>query len=82
MPVIVKLPSGNWRTQVRRIGKFISNTFRRRADAGAWALETKRTIDKGMDPKAINPRSVQTFSEIIDLHIQEMLEAGRKIRRS
>ena len=26
MPVIVKLPSGNWRAQVRRKGKYISNT--------------------------------------------------------
>jgi hypothetical protein len=38
MPVIVKLPPGNWRAQVRRKGKYISNTFRRRADAYAWAL--------------------------------------------
>ena len=45
MPVIVKLPSGNWRAQVRRKGKYISNTFRRRADADTWALETERTID-------------------------------------
>ena len=50
MPVIVKLPSGNWRAQVRRKGKYISNTFRRRADADTWALETERTIDKGIDP--------------------------------
>lgn len=68
MPVIVKLPSGNWRAQVRRKGKYISNTFRRRADADTWAIETERTIDKGIDPKAVNPRSVTTFSEIIDLH--------------
>jgi hypothetical protein len=62
MPVIVKLPSGNWRAQVRRKGKYISNTFRRRADADAWALEIERTIDKGFDPKAINPNSVQTLT--------------------
>ncbi len=82
MPVIVKLPSGNWRAQVRRKGKYISNTFRRRADADTWALETERTIDKGIDPKAVNPRTITTFSEIIDLHIQDMLEVGKKIRRS
>ncbi len=39
MPVIVKLPSGNWRAQVRRKGKYISNTFRRRADADTWTIE-------------------------------------------
>jgi hypothetical protein len=82
MPVIVKLPSGNWRAQVRRKGKYISNTFRRRADADTWALETERTIDKGLNPKAINPRSVHTFGDIIDLHIQDMQEVGKTIRRS
>ena len=82
MPVIVKLPSGNWRAQVRRKGKYISNTFRRRADADTWALETERTIDKGFDPKAIIPSSVKTFGEVIDLHVQDMLEVGKKIRRS
>ena len=77
MPVIVKLPSGNWRTQVRRKGKYISNTFRRRADADTWALETERTIDKGFDPKAVNPRTITKFSEVIDLHIKDMLEVGK-----
>ncbi len=79
MAAIVKLPSGNWRAQVRRKGKYISNTFRRKADADTWALETERTIDKGLDPKVINPRSVQTFSDIIDLHIQDMQEVGKTI---
>ena len=78
MPVIVKLPSGNWRAQVRRKAQYISNRFRRRADADTWALETERTLDKGIDPKAVNPRTVPIFSEIIDLHIQDMLEVGKK----
>jgi integrase len=51
MPVIVKLPSGNWRAQIRRKGKYIGNTFRRRTDADAWALEIERTIDKDLHPK-------------------------------
>jgi hypothetical protein len=82
MPVIVKLPSENWRAQVRRKGKSNSHTFRRRSDADTGALEIERTIDKGIEPKAVNPRTVTTFSEIIDLHIQDMLEVGKKIRRS
>ena len=44
MPVIVKLPSGSWRAQVRRKGMYVSNSFRRHADASAWALEAERTI--------------------------------------
>lgn len=67
---------------MRRKGKSISNTFRRRADADTWTLETERTIEKGIDPTAVNPRLVKTFSEIIGLHIQDMLEVGKKIRRS
>ena len=67
---------------MRRKGKCISNTFRRRADADTWALETERTVDEGLDPKTINSRSVQTFSGIIDLHIQDMQEVGQTIRRS
>ena len=68
--------------QVRRKGKYISNTFRRRADADTWALEAERTIDKGFDPKAIISNSVKTFGEVIDIHVQDMLEVGKKIRRS
>ncbi len=78
MPVIVKLPSGSWRAQVRRKGKYVSNTFQRRADGDTWALETERTIDKGIDPKAVNPRLATTFGEIIDLQIQDMLEVRKK----
>jgi hypothetical protein len=76
MPVIVKLPSGNWRAQVRRKGTYVSNSFRRRADAESWALEAERTIDKGLDPRSVNPRMVRSFGDIIDLHINDMLEVG------
>ena len=82
MPVIVKLPSGNWRAQVRRKGRYISSSFRRRQDADEWALETERNIDKGLDPGAVNPKSIRTFGDIIDLHIRDMLEVGKPIRRS
>jgi integrase len=82
MPVIVKLPSGNWRAQVRRKGTYVSNSFRRRADAESWALEAERTIDKGLDPRSVNPRTVRSFGDIIDLHINDMLEVSKPIRRS
>ena len=65
MAVIVKLPSGNWRAQVRRKNSYASNTFRRRAEADAWALEAERTIDEGLDPKAGNANQVQTFADVI-----------------
>ena len=53
---IVKLPSGNWRAQVRRKGKYVSNSFKRRAEADAWAIEAERTIDKCLNPRSVNPR--------------------------
>jgi hypothetical protein len=81
MPVIVKLPSGNWRAQVRRKGKYISNTFRRRADADTWALESERTIDKEIEPKAVNPRAVTKLRQNIDVDIQDMLELWKRILR-
>ncbi len=82
MAAIVKLPSGNWRVQVRRKRSYVSNTFRRRADAEAWALEAERTIDKGLDPKKISATSVHTFADIIDLHVRDLQEVGKQIRRS
>ncbi len=82
MAVIVKLPSGSWRVQVRRKNSYASNTFRRHADAHAWALEAERTIDRGLDPKAINSKSVHKFADIIDLHVQDLNEVGKSIGRS
>jgi hypothetical protein len=76
---IVKLRSGNWRLQVRRNKSSVNNTFHRRADAEAWALEAERTIDKGLEPKAVSPKSVQSFSDIVDLHVRDMREVGKKI---
>ena len=82
MATIIKLPSGNWRVQVRRKNSYASNTFRRRADAEAWALEVERTIDKGLDPKAVSPKSIHTFADVIDLHVQDLQEVGKSIGRS
>jgi integrase len=82
MAAITKLPSGNWRVQVRRKKSYVSNTFRRKIDAEAWALEAERTIDKGLDPTATASKSVYTFSDIIDLHIRDLQEVGKRIGRS
>lgn len=68
--------------QVRRKGRYVSNSFKRRADADAWAIEAERTIDKGLDPCPVNPRHVRSFGEITDLHINDMMGVGKTIRRS
>jgi hypothetical protein len=37
-----QLPSGNWRVQVRRKNRYVSETFRRRKDGEDWALDVER----------------------------------------
>ena len=71
MAAIVKLPSGSWRAQVRRKGKYVTATFLRRKDADEWALATERNIDRGVLPNSPDPKSVRTLASIIDLHIRE-----------
>jgi hypothetical protein len=82
MSVIVKLPSGNWRAQIRRKGRYVSSTFRRQRDAEEWALEAERSIDRGLTPRVVHVKDVKTFADIIDLHINDMEEVGKPIRRS
>ena len=82
MAAIVKLPSGSWRAQVRRKGRYVTGTFLRQKDAQQWALEVERNIDRGLDPKSPDSKSVRTLAKIIDLHISDHLEVGKKIRRS
>ena len=82
MSVLVKLPSGNWRAQVRRKGRYVSSTFRRQRDAEEWALEAERSIDRGLTPRVVESKDVRTFSDVVDLHIHDLQEVGKPIRRS
>ncbi|WP_404405097.1 hypothetical protein [Pelagibacterium halotolerans] len=82
MATFVKLGSGNWRVQVRRKGRYISETFRRRKDAEEWALDIERRIDKGQEPSALKKSQVKLLSDLIALHLEDMHEVGRPIRRS
>ena len=81
MAAIVKLPSGSWRAQVRRKGKYVTATFLRRKDADEWALATERNIDRGVLPNSPDPKSVRTLASVIDLHIRDHKEVGKPIRR-
>jgi hypothetical protein len=45
-------------------------------------LETERNINRSFDSKSVSPKAVRTFAGIIDLHVSDLLEAGRQIRRS
>jgi integrase len=77
-----QLHSGNWRVQIRRKGRYLSETFRRRKDADEWALDVERRIDRGEVPTTRAHFDPTTFAHLIDLHIEDMREVGRTLRRS
>ncbi len=82
MATFKKLPSGNWRVQVRRKGRYLSETFRRHADAEEWAIATERRIDRGETPKKRARVDPTTFGHLIELHIDDLKEVGKAPRRS
>ncbi|TIO23998.1 site-specific integrase [Mesorhizobium sp.] len=81
MATFTKLPSGSWRTQVRRKGKYASETFLLRGDAETWARETERRIDRG-EPIHCDPSATKTFAGLIDIHREDLAEVGKVIGRS
>ena len=50
MGTTVKTKEGTWRPQVRRKGKYASQTFRLKTLADEWIVENERLIDIGMEP--------------------------------
>lgn len=82
MATFVQLPSGNWRVVVRRKSRYASETFRRKADAESWALDMERRIDRGQEVARLRPRSLSTLADLIDLHIDDLKEVRKPLRRS
>jgi integrase len=82
LATFVSLPSGNWRVQVRRKGRYVSETFRRRKDAEEWALDNERRIDRGEAPRRAGYTDPSTFGHLVDLHLSDMQEVGKCPRRS
>ena len=82
MATFKKLSSGNWRVQVRRKGRYLSETFRRHADAEEWAIAVERRIDRGETPTKRSRIDPTTFGHLIDLHIDDLKEVGKAPRRS
>lgn len=77
MATYSKLPSGNWRVQIRRKGRYISETFLKRDDTRRWATETESRIDRGQSPLPAKAARLRTFKEIIDVHVADMKEVGK-----
>ncbi len=83
MASFVQLPSGNWRAVVRRKARYVAETFRRKCDADSWALEMERRIDQGQEVvRAARPSGLRTLADLIDLHIDDMREVRKPLRRS
>ena len=81
MAAVVKLPSGSWRAQVRRKGRYVTGTSLRQKDAEQGAREVEQNIDRGVNPKPPDPKSVRTLAKIIDLHISDCLEVRMDLPR-
>jgi integrase len=82
MATISKLPSGSWRVQVRRKGRYVSETFLRREDARQWSMTAEQQGDVGKTPTKVRLQKIKTLSELIDLHVTDMTEVGRPPGRS
>jgi integrase len=77
-----KLNSGSWRVQVRRKGRYLSETFQRHADAQEWSIAIEHKIDRGETPTKWSRIDPTTFGHLIDLHINDLKEVGKAPRRS
>ena len=67
---------------MRRKGKYASQTFRLKTHASEWIVETERLIDIGCDPVSHKVGNPRTIADLIELHIADLLEVGKPIRRS
>ena len=82
MGTIVKTKEGTWRAQVRRKGKYASSTFRVKSLADEWVVETERMIDLGGEPSKNSNGKAKTIGDLIDLHIADLQEVRKPLRRS
>ncbi|MDY6922924.1 MAG: site-specific integrase [Pseudomonadota bacterium] len=82
MATYSKLSSGSWRVQVRRKGRYVSETFLKRDDARRWATAAEAKIDRGETPTPSRAAGLRTFGELVDLHIDDMKSVGKAPRRS
>ena len=82
MATIVKLKSGNYRVQIRRKGQYASKTFSKKTDALSWSFEADRRTDQGRGIIAPKVTGFNTFGQLIDLHIADMIEVDKPLGRS
>lgn len=73
---------GKWRVQIRRDGHSLSKTFNRKTDADEWVRAIEHALDKELDPTVRRVSRKDTFASLIDLHIEDLAEVGKPLRRS
>jgi len=82
MASLNKLPSGNWRAQVRRSGQHASRCFRLKSEAEAWAREVEVAVASGKSPGAARISKKTSLRILVNLHIEDMAEVGKSPRCS
>ena len=82
MATIVKLKSGSFRVQIRRKGQYASKTFSNKAEALSWSIEADRRSDQGWNITSPKLTGFNTFGQLIDLHIADMIEVDKPLGRS
>jgi integrase len=82
MATLIKLPSGNWRAQLRHRQKSVSKTFRLKSQALRWATEQQDRIEQGQTPTNRETIRSDTIGELIKLHLDDMAEVGKAAQRS
>ncbi len=82
MATFTRLSSGSWRVQIRRIGRYVAETFLRHDHAREWAAEAENQIDRGRSPVGKRARGTKTFGDLIDLHVDDMKDVGKPPGRS
>ncbi|WP_245831658.1 hypothetical protein [Salibaculum halophilum] len=80
MASITRLPSGAYRVQIRRKGRYASETFLPRDDAHRWTRQAETRIDQGLAPNKSAASCLQTFGDLVDESITHMCEVGKPPR--
>lgn len=82
LATIIKLKSGSWRVQVRRKGKYVSETFLRRKDAEEWATDIEGRINRHQPVATWKSHRNPLLSDLITLHRKDSKEVGKRFGRS
>ena len=82
MATVFKTPGGKWRAQIRRRHIVASKVFFRKTDAEKWARETELQIDRGESVTLSGSKKLKSFADLVDIHIADMHEVGKPLRRS